>query len=445
MENFMIYTKNRKLKIIIIVAVLILISLIAVNVIASYMSVKKNVELSIASQSVRVAKEIGAALDAEQYKRFLNSRSRDEDFWEITSYLNDSREKTGALYVYTFEIESPQHANSLIVAGFEDDAQYTIGIPCTIPEAQLRQALKGKTYFTSVIEDQRYGTYISAGAPIQDEDGTIIGYVGIDMDVQVLKEIEQKVFQHNAASFLFSIVFVMVLLMAFYSLQKWYGKELKKELGDAEATYQEELHSLFDSLRSLRHDYLNHIQVVHGLLKIGKHQMAAEYMDSLVKEAKIIDNVPMDVDHPALLVLFQAKKVLGQTNKVSVEFDVDKDSFEKMKTTDLIKILSNLIDNAIDASLQMEEEDRMVKIFCKRETNHYVFKVENSGPAISEEEQKQIFRQGYSTKPRKSGKIRGQGLSIIQETTKKYKGMVLLNSSEERTTFEVRIPIHEQL
>lgn len=438
------YVRNRKLKVIISLSVVMLLILIVINVIASYISTKRSVELSIATQSVQVAKTAADSLDTEKYKRFLKHRTRNEDFWEITSYLNDIREKTGSLYIYTLEIDNPYRSNTLIVAGFPDDEKYEIGMPCTVPEAQLRQALKGRTYFTSIIEDSQYGTYISAGAPIKDDDGTIIGYMGVDTDVQALKEIERKVFQHKAATFLFSVLFVIILIIAFYSLQKWYQKELKKELGDTEATYQDELHSLFDSIRSLRHDYRNHIQVVHGLLKIQKYDMAADYMDSLVKEARVIDTVHMKVDHPALLVLFQAKKVLAQTNKVLIEFDVDHDLFEQIHTTDLIKILSNLIDNAVDAAVQMEEDKRWVKIACKREKGDYMFEVENSGPVIAEEEKERIFQKGYSTKVRKPGKVRGQGLSILQETVRKYRGEINLDSSEEKTSFKIRIPIYEQ-
>lgn len=438
------YIRSRKLKVIISLSVVVLIILIAINVVASYMSTKKSVELSIATQSIQIAKNAANSLDTETYKRFLKHRTRDKDFWEITSYLNDIREETGSMYVYTLEIDNPYHSNALIVSGFPDDEKYEIGLSCTVPEAQLRQALKGRTYFTSRIEDSRYGSYISAGAPIKDDDGTIIGYLGVDTDVRALKEIEQKVFQHNAAAFLFSVLFVIILLIAVYSLQKWYQRELKKELGDTEATYQDELHSLFDSIRSLRHDYMNHIQVVHGLLKIQKYDTAGEYMDSLVKEARVIDTGHMKIDHPALLVLFQAKKVLAQTNKVLIEFDVDNDLFEQINTTDLIKILSNLIDNAVDAVVQTEEDERRVRITCKREKSSYTFEVENTGPIITEKEKEQIFQKGYSTKIRKPGKVRGQGLSIVQETVRKYRGEIELDSSKEKTSFKIRIPIYEQ-
>ncbi|MFC3886350.1 ATP-binding protein [Bacillus songklensis] len=424
-------------------AVLILIFLVGMNVIASYWSTKRTIELSIATQSVQIAETAAASINVEQYKRFLANPTKNEDYWKIRRALNDIRKKTGALYVYTLQIDDPNQSKVLI-AGFPDHIDYGIGEPCTVPAAQLQRALKGKTYFTSVIEDPHYGTYISAGAPIKDAQGKIVGYLGVDTGVGVLKKIEEKVLQHNAVTFIFSVLFVLIVLISFYMMQKWYQKELKREIGDAEATYQGEIHSIFDSVRSLRHDYLNHIQVLHGLLKLQKYEMAVDYMDSLIKEAKVIDITNMKVDHPALLVLFQTKRVLGQSNKTSVMFEIDDDSFQYMKPTDLIKILSNLIDNAMDAAVYLEEGDRWIRVACKRTKSEYVFEVENSGPTIPKVERARIFQRGYSTKPQTLGKVRGQGLSIVQETVEKYGGSISVKSSHGRTTFTVWIPVEEK-
>ncbi|WP_308302327.1 GHKL domain-containing protein [Bacillus sp. V5-8f] len=41
------------------------------------------------------------------------------------------------------------------------------------------------------------------------------------------------------------------------------------------------------------------------------------------------------------------------------------DSFNTIKTTDLIKLLSNLIDNAIEATIALPEQERKMNIVCK--------------------------------------------------------------------------------
>ena len=119
---------------------------------------------------------------------------------------------------------------------------------------------------------------------------------------------------------------------------------------------------------------------------------------------------------------------------------VSHDAFDKIKTTDLIIILSNLIDNAIDATIVLPEAERKIAISCKTDVTQYVFKITNTGPKISENEH--IFKQGYSTKNAEQGKIRGQGLFIVKEVVNRYNGAISIDSINELETIAiVEIPL----
>ncbi|UZN00784.1 GHKL domain-containing protein [Lysinibacillus sp. MHQ-1] len=79
-----------------------------------------------------------------------------------------------------------------------------------------------------------------------------------------------------------------------------------------------------------------------------------------------------------------------------MDFTISQGDFNKIKTTDLIKILSNLIDNAIDAANELPEGQRKIMICCQANETQYEFKITNTGPNIVDENQ--IFKQGFSTK-----------------------------------------------
>lgn len=57
----------------------------------------------------------------------------------------------------------------------------------------------------------------------------------------------------------------------------------------------------------------------------------------------------LNIDHPGLSILLQTKKLTAQNHNIDMEFTIAENAFPNIKTTDLIKILSNLIDNAIEA------------------------------------------------------------------------------------------------
>ncbi|MFY0521463.1 sensor histidine kinase [Lysinibacillus sp. UGB7] len=433
--------KSRKIKLIIMLSSVLLLLFTSLNVLTSYVKLKKTVEESIANQSLEAAISIAASIDIDAYKRFLNDPVKNEHYWEIRNSLNDAREMLGALLVYTLEIDNPKVSTAMVV-GLPQERTYgfDIGEVCTVPEKQVRQAYEGHTYVTGVIKDSEYGAYLSVGAPIIDDEGKTIAYLGIDISADTLDGIKGKILKDNLFNFIFNGVFILVVIASFYLLQKWYQKEVTKEVEVTEDTYQTEIKTLITSVSSLRHDFTNHIQVIHGFLQLGKPDQAQQYLSSLSKEVQAIKTLKLDIDHPGLSILLQTKKLAAQNHNIDMDFTVSQDAFNKIKTTDLIKILSNLIDNAIDATIELPEGQRKITICCMADDAQYVFRVNNTGPTISQCEQ--IFKQGYSTKKIEQGKIRGQGLFIVKETVNKYNGEISIESTKEfETTALVKIPL----
>lgn len=206
-----------------------------------------------------------------------------------------------------------------------------------------------------------------------------------------------------------------------------------------EDTYQSDVRILMSSVDSLKHDFTNHIQVMHGLLKLEKYEKAFEYVSSLFKEVHAIDIVKFNKDNPGLSVLLQTKRLTAQNHQIDIQFSISNDPFDRIGQTDLIKILSNLIDNAIDATIELPVHERKIKIVCKAQSNMYIFEIENTGPTVQDMEQ--IFKKGYSTKKAEQGKIRGQGLYIVREIVNRYDGHISFESSDFYTKAIVKIPI----
>ncbi|MBP3952636.1 GHKL domain-containing protein [Bacillus suaedae] len=428
---------TRKFKRIFILSIILLLFFITINIYISYSKINRTVEESIANQSLQAAKSIASSMDVEGYKRFLANPVRSQEYWEIRRYLNDAREKIGALHVYTLAVDNPRVSKGMIMGMPEEWDNYDIGDICTVPEKQVKRAYEGKTYVTDVLTDLKYGNYLSVGAPIKDKEGDVIGYLGIDISVDVLDDIGGKILGNSIWLLIFNGLFVLIVSASFFIIQRWYHQEVAKEMKDTEDIYHSEVTSLISSAQSLRHDFFNHIQVMHGLLKLGHHETALNYITSLFKEARSIENININIENPGLSVLLQTKKFSAQNHNIDIDFDVSNHSFEAVKTVDLIKILSNLIDNAIEATLELPEDEREIGIECKVEPDQYLFKIENTGQKIQDKES--IFNRGYSTKER--GKQRGQGLYIVRNVIHIYGGEISIDSTENKTSIIVLIPI----
>ncbi|MGE7601693.1 GHKL domain-containing protein [Peribacillus sp. NPDC097675] len=396
----------------------------------------------MANQSVISAKSISNSLDKEAYTHFLETRVKNREYEDIQNYLEQARENIGALHVYTLEVDNPIKSKVMIASLPEEfkDEDIAIGVPCTVPAKQVRRAYEGRTFITDILNDPVYGEYMTVGVPIKDENGTVIGALSIDVSAESIHAISDKVIKSSIFNLIYSGAFVIILAIAFILIQKWYRKEMKREVVDTEDTYRTEFQSLIASVRSLRHDFSNHVQVAHGLLKLGESAKALEYLTSLSKEVHSIESMELDVTHPGLSVLLETKRLSAQNYNIDITLDISPDSFDTIKTTDLIKLLSNVIDNAIEATIELPEQDRRMNITCKTEEGNYMFAVKNSGPMISLVDQENIFRSGYSTKKKEKGKDRGQGLFIVKDLVRRYNGEIFVDSNEIETSIIVLIP-----
>ncbi|WP_277586958.1 ATP-binding protein [Psychrobacillus antarcticus] len=426
-----------------ILSAILLIFFPAINMYTSYVRMENTIEESVAKQSLEAAKSIASSIDTETYQKFLDKPEKNEHFREIQIYLKDAREKLGALYVYTLEVDNPKVSKSMILGHSGKIASldnYQIGDPCTVPEEQVKKAYEEKTYITGVLNDPNYGDYLSVGAPIKTDEGKIIGYLGIDTSVDTINQIKGAALERNNLMLIFNGLFIFIVIGSFLLIQRWYQREVNKEVGYTEDTYQTEIKTLITSVTSLRHDFSNHILVLHGLLKIGNPDKALQYASSLFEEVKTIQSFQIDIDHPGLSILLQTKKIAAQNHRIHMDIVINNSSFERIKTTDLIIILSNLIDNAIDSTIELPEGERAITIECNANDTHYLFEVRNTGREIYDNEL--IFMQGYSTKKAEEGKVRGQGLFIVKEVVNKYNGKISIESSaESETTVHVQIPL----
>jgi|GEM_PF-342145 len=428
-----------KIKRLIVIAVCILLLITSLNVVVSYLSTIKTARIAIATQGIEMAKSIADSLDKTAYSQFLQNPTYSEQYWSIRNQLNEARQKIGALYVYTLQIDNPEVSKALIVGVPQDDPRFPIGEECTVPAKQVQLAFEGKTYYTKMLVDPKYGKYLSVGAPIVDQ-GQRIGYVGIDLSFRMLKQIKEEVVHKSISTFIFNAFFVIFLLAAYTFLQKWYQRELKLNLAETEQTYQKEVESILMSVKSIRHDFSNHIQVLYGLIDLNYHDQAMDYMKGLVQELNYVD-LSLTVRNPALLVLLQTKWVALHNKKIDFIIDVDNDTFENIPATDLIKILSNLIDNAKDAALEHPSAPHWVQVTCTRDVHHYVLEVANTGNMIPEQDRERIFAPGYSTKDHQK---RGHGLGIVKTTVHKYSGKLIVESTPRITRFRAVIPIPGQ-
>ncbi|RUS45078.1 GHKL domain-containing protein [Cohnella sp. AR92] len=428
---------RRKLGIFFVVSVFILSILITLKVLMSYYATNKASQISLAKQYIAIAENIARGIDTETYGKVLAEKKQDSNSQAIRQYLSEYRSRINALYVYTLLLDETDVAKAIVASVPAGVDELPMLAPCTVPSEQVRQAKNGNVYYTDVIHDRTHGAYFSVGAPFYDDSGTLLGVIGIDIDASEFNSIGQEVVNSIWGVFGLDILYAVLILTAILFLHKWYRRKLTNDLRESEIVYISEMGKVMNSIKSSRHDLLNHFQVLNGLLHMQRYDKANEYIKQLSVESRTLD-LSMRIKNPVLMVLLQSKWELAYSKNIELELETDPDEFDRVRSMDLVKIFTNLLDNAIEAVESYKgEQPKRIRVICRAIGDSYRFAVEN--PAVlTSKAQRNLFQLGYTTKPNED-ETRGNGLPIVQSTVDKYEGEIRLEYENERVRIEIRI------
>ena len=218
---------------------------------------------------------------------------------------------------------------------------------------------------------------------------------------------------------------IMILLKMLIRLKSNY---------DALIVSYRNLEELNSTLRAQRHDYLNHLQVVYGMMELGDYEDLHNYLEPVYKDM-LKTGKALKTSKPAINALLKAKMGEAEGKGIDVYVEVKSDLKElHVADWELCKVLSNIIDNAMTA-LENKQDEKRIEVDITETKEEYRFTVSNNGPMIPTETQEHIFKQGFTTK---MGEGHGMGLFIVQNVLKENAGSILLTSDEKETAFVVR-------
>ncbi len=190
------------------------------------------------------------------------------------------------------------------------------------------------------------------------------------------------------------------------------------------------------ALRAQRHEFANRMHTVIGLLQTGSPDDALDYLRASV--APLTDSTVSAeaVRSNTIRAFFGGKSAHAAERGVALTLSDQSFVPRKMVApVEVITVLGNLVDNAIDAAPSGGE----VIVDLLTEGTDLVVSVANPGPGIPPAQAAAIFADGYSTK----GNDRGMGLAIARQTARRLGGsldLVAPGGDGALTVFVARLP-----
>jgi two-component system sensor histidine kinase AgrC len=197
------------------------------------------------------------------------------------------------------------------------------------------------------------------------------------------------------------------------------------------------LENLNSTLRGQRHDFMNHLQVVHSLIEMEEYKPAAEYIEKVYEDIQRVSKI-MKTSVAAVNALLQAKLMACEKQGIDMELEVRTQLKDlTIPSWELCRVLGNLIDNAIYAVLESKDDKKSIRVELYEDLKHYCFKVKNIGGPIPEKLEGKIFEPGFTTK---GDKGEGMGLAICRDIMESVGGSVGESYEDGWTVFTGIIP-----
>ena len=220
------------------------------------------------------------------------------------------------------------------------------------------------------------------------------------------------------------IIFSMLIFVAIQFFYRTRQYEMEKKIAHLEkeknALLMRDYQLLKDTYAAnakLFHDFHNHIEALHRYLEKDRTAEAVRYLESLRSPIEAVTQ-HVWVGDEAVDYLINSKVTLAASREIQVNCNIEYPQHTNIGSVDLVVILGNLLDNALEAVDGTEGNLRFINLTIRRINEMLIIKLENgckAAPAITEGELK-------TTK--KNTDLHGWGLQSVRTAAERYDGTI---------------------
>ncbi|MGG1617325.1 DcuS/MalK family sensor histidine kinase [Paenibacillus sp. NRS-1781] len=197
-----------------------------------------------------------------------------------------------------------------------------------------------------------------------------------------------------------------------------------------------------EALRAQAHEFMNKLHVIMGMVHLRMYDKLEHYILDAVEHHQVeIGSITRQIRDPVMAGFVLGK--LSRAREVGVSFELTPGSYlpESACTQtihELITILGNLFDNAVEAMESLEHKRIILTLYYEENQKNGCLTcvISDNGPGVPEPLVEAIFEKGFSTK----GESRGMGLYLVTQSVKRLKGTIKLIPAEQGCCFQIKIP-----
>ncbi|MHB9093967.1 MAG: sensor histidine kinase, partial [Eubacteriales bacterium] len=142
---------------------------------------------------------------------------------------------------------------------------------------------------------------------------------------------------------------ITIPIVSIFLLKRLFTLSQQEAITASQEAYIATVNDLFLAIKGQKHDFINHIQVITGLLQLGKNEEALKYGLQLGQESRETGEV-LNIKDPTIAALIKSKISTCIVKQIRFKTNINAETANlAVKPYDLVRILGNLLDNAIYA------------------------------------------------------------------------------------------------
>ncbi|MFA7673335.1 MAG: GHKL domain-containing protein [Clostridia bacterium] len=202
---------------------------------------------------------------------------------------------------------------------------------------------------------------------------------------------------------------------------------------DLTEKYVVEVENIYRQMRGWRHDYHNHIQIMKAYRSLDENDKIDAYLDSLETDLTSVDTL-IKSGNVMIDAILNSKLSLAKNRNISINAKAVVPKNITIQEIDLCVIIGNLLDNAIEACLRIEDETkRFIRVYMDLKRDNLYLSITNSAfGKIQKQDGRYMSAKGEN---------HGFGLIRVDRIVAKYSGYIKRRNEEDAFTSEVMLPL----
>ena len=203
----------------------------------------------------------------------------------------------------------------------------------------------------------------------------------------------------------------------------------EKKKSEIKTSFNPLINDLMGKLKANEHEYKNHLNTIWSIAQVTPpediKEKLQEYITNIVDDTEEFSML-LNVENTIIKAVLYNKGQRAEKLGVKYTYNV-RSNFKDilLDNSELTVILSNLLNNAIEATSMIKKKE--LEVFIDEDNKYYSINVKNRTEGVKLSDLSNIFKMGYSTK----GEGRGYGLYNVKNIVDKYKGKIQISLDDD--------------